>query len=88
MFRTEVTLCRTVRDLKGLFDILKGLSHVEDLVCQVILGWNHDNIGIVLSPYDVSLLEEVKLRKEGGSRSLLCTTVLLVVTNTSSRVRL
>jgi hypothetical protein len=78
-----------VRDRKGLLEILTGLPHAEDLVCQPIVGRDGGNIGSVLSPHDVSLLEAVKLRKkEGRSLLLLCISVLLAATNTSSRARL
>jgi hypothetical protein len=53
------------------------------------VGRDGGNIGSVLSPHDVSLLEAVKLRKEeGSSLLLLCIAVLLAATNTSSRARL
>jgi hypothetical protein len=78
-----------VRDRKGLLEIFKVLPHAEDLVCQPILGRDDSNIGRVLSPHDVSLLKDVKLRKKKiAGLLLLCIAVLLAATNTSSHARL
>jgi hypothetical protein len=78
-----------VRDRKGLLEIFKGWSHAKDLVCQPILDRDGGNIGSVLSPHDVSLLEAFKLRKKKRTGLLLlCIAVLLAATNTSSRARL
>ena len=61
----------------------------RDLVCQPILGRYDVNIGNVLSPHDVRLMKTVMRRKkEGNILLLLCITVLLTATNTSSRARL
>jgi hypothetical protein len=62
---------------------------VEDLVCQPILGRDGGNIGSVLSPHDVSLMEAVKLRKkESSSLLLLRNAVLRIAARTSPRIRL
>ena len=65
------------------------LPHAEDLVCQPILGRDGGNIGSVLFPHDVSLLEAFKLRKKkSAGLLLLCIAVLLAASNTTSRTRL
>ena len=54
-----------------------------------ILFWDGGNIGNVLSPHEVSLMESVELRNQKRTGLLrLCITVLLVVNNTISRTRL
>jgi len=58
-------------------------------VCQPILGRDGGNIGSVLSPHDVSLMEAVKLRKkERSSLLLLRNTVLRIAPRTSPCIRL
>ncbi len=87
----QVKLFHTARDLKGLLKIFKVSPHAEDLVCQPILGRDGGNIGNVLSPHDVRLMKDIKLRKKEAMYSsllLLCIAVLLAATNTSSRARL
>jgi hypothetical protein len=44
---------------KFLLKVFELLKVVEDLVCQPILGRDDGNIGRVLSPDDVSLMESV-----------------------------
>jgi hypothetical protein len=61
---------------KCLLKVFELLKVVEDMVCQPILGRDDGNIGSVFSPHDVSLMESVKLRKEGSSLLLLINAVL------------
>jgi hypothetical protein len=37
--------------------MIKGFPHVEDLVCQTILGWDGGNIGSILSPLYTGFLD-------------------------------
>ena len=61
----------------------------EDLLGDPVLGWDVDNIGSVLSPHEVGFMKPGKLRKKKrASLLLLCITVLLTATDTSSRPRL
>jgi hypothetical protein len=78
-----------VRVLKGLLEIFKVLTHAKDLVCKSSLSWDGGNIGSVLSPHEVSLMEVVEHRKKKGTGLLMMyITVLLPVKNTISRTRL
>jgi hypothetical protein len=62
---------------------------VQKRISETVQHWTSDNIGSVLSPYDVNLMKTVKLwKKEGIILLLLCITVLLDTTNTISRDRL
>ncbi len=60
----------------------------DDLLCDPVLGGDVGNIRGVLSPRVVGFMKPGKLRKERASLLLVCITVLLTVTDTSSRPRL
>ncbi len=47
------------------------LAHAKDLVYKVILSWDGGNIGSVLSPHEVSLMEAVELQKKDRAGLLL-----------------
>jgi hypothetical protein len=65
------------------------LPHAMDLVCKPILSRDDGNIGSVLCPHEVSLMEAVELRnKKRAGLLLLCIAVLLAASNTTSRTRL
>ncbi len=82
-------LFRTARDHKGLLEVFKRLSPVEDLLRDPVLGGDDGNIGVVLSPCVVGFVKPGKFRKKKRvSLLLLCITVLLTATDTSSRPRL
>ncbi len=58
-------------------------------MCKPMLSWDGVNIGSVLSPHEVSLMEAVEMRnKKRAGLLLLCIAVLLAASNTISRTRL
>ena len=82
-------LLRTAQDHKGLLEVFKRLPLREDLLCDPVLGGDGGNIGVVLSPRVVGFMKPGKLRKKKrASLLLLCITVLLTATDTSSRPRM
>ena len=81
-------LLRTARDRKGLLEVFKRLPPTEDLLRDPVLGGDGGNIGGVLSPRVVGFMKPGKLRKERVSLLLVCITVLLTTTDTSSHPRL
>jgi hypothetical protein len=61
----------------------------EDLCGHVVLKWDVDHVGSVLSPHMVAFMKSRKMwKKKRVSLLLLCITVLLTVTDTSSLARL
>ena len=60
----------------------------EDLHGHPVLKWDVGHVGSVLSPPMVGFMKPGKLRKKRASLLLLCITVLLTATDTSSHDRL
>ncbi len=81
-------LC-TARDRKCLLEVFKRLPMRDDLLRDPVLGGDGGNIRGVLSPRVVGFMKLGKLRKKKrASLLLVCITVLLTATDTSSRPRL
>ena len=57
-------MCSVTRDRKGLVEVFKRLPVPDYLLGDPVLSRDGDNIGIVLSPDDFSLMKVVKLRKK------------------------
>jgi hypothetical protein len=64
LLRTQAKLLNTARDRKGQLEIFNGLPHAEDLKGDPILcrDGSNSNVGSVLTPHNVSLMEAVELR--------------------------
>ena len=89
MLRPKAELFITTRDRKRKFEVPEGLSVFKDLYGHPVLKGDVGHIGIVLSPHMVSFMKLGKVRKtKRVSLLMLCITVLLTVTDTSSHVRL
>ncbi len=88
----KTKLFNATRDHKGLLEVFKRLSQVDDLVCKLFLSrYGDTSIGSVLSPNDVNLrvMKTVKLRKkEGSSLLLLRYTIMGIAPRTSPHPRL
>ena len=85
----KVDLFRTTRDRKRKFEVPKRLPVLKDLYGHPVLNRDVGHVGSVLSPHMVGFLKSSQLwKKKRTNLLLLCITVLLTPTNTSSHVRL
>ena len=87
----KAKLFNETRDRKGLLEVFKRLSQVDDLLSKTILSRDdvNCNIGRVFSPHDVTLMKVVNLwKKEGNILLLLRYSVLRITTRTNPQTRL
>ncbi len=77
--------CSAPRDRKRKFEVPEGLPVFKDLHGHPVLKWDVGHVGSVLSPHMVGFMKPRKLwKKKRASLLLLCITVLLTATDTSS----
>ena len=69
------------------FEVPEGMSVFKDLHGHPVLKGDVGHVGSVLSPHMVGFMKPGKLWKKRVSLLLLCITVLLTVTDTSSHTR-
>ena len=87
LLRVKAKVFSATRDRKGLLEVFNRLPQVENLVCKRFLS-RDGNIGSVLSPYDIGLIEVVKLPKKEGSSLLMRYSILGITPRTSPHPRL